>query len=244
MTSRSMTVSVMQPYFFPYIGYFQLIANADIFVFHDDVQYIKRGWVNRNKIVARTGEPFWITLPVTAASHILNINQRSYILQPDATAILRRVEQSYGKAANFAEAGPIVEAALKHDEPNVAEFNIAAVQSVLRAFGVERPILRSSQIDRTPGLKGQDRIIDICRRLGATRYVNPIGGVDLYDARAFAAHGIELGFLSTTASPYVEAFPYLSIIHTLMTAPIADRAELLRRYQIIAPRPAEDHVAT
>ncbi len=73
-----MIVSIMQPYLFPYIGYFQLMASADIFVFHDDVQYIKGGWVNRNRILS-SGEPCWVTLPVAARAHRLNINQRGYV---------------------------------------------------------------------------------------------------------------------------------------------------------------------
>jgi WbqC-like protein family len=87
-----MIVSIMQPYFFPYIGYFQLAACSDIFVFHDDVQYIKGGWVNRNRIL-RDGQPRWLTLPVRKGASRLTIQQRQYQLDEPVTArVLRRVE--------------------------------------------------------------------------------------------------------------------------------------------------------
>ena len=229
-----MIVSIMQPYFFPYIGYFQLIAQSDVFVVQDAVQYIKGGWINRNRILDNNGDAVWITLPVAAASHRLEIWEREFRLYDgNAQRIVRRIENAYLKAPNFQKVMPLIHEIMKLGEPNVAAFNTRLLQSIAVWLGLRARFVRSSELLIAPGLKGQARVIELCRRLGASHYLNPIGGRDLYEGGVFRNNGFSLGFLETTIEPREPGFPYLSIIHTLMTESAASISGLLPRYRIL-----------
>ena len=232
-----MIVSIMQPYFFPYIGYFQLIAQSDIFVFHDDVQYINGGWVNRNRILDGKGDTVWITRPVKAAGHRLAIDARSYMSDARSTRhVLGQVENTYSRAPHFDDVWPLVCDLMQFPDPNVAAFNIHLLRSIAVRLGLRARFMRSSELPNA-GMKGQDRVIDICNALGATRYINPIGGRALYQDEAFYHRGVELGFLEPTIERRPGVFPYLSIIHTLMTEGDAAISELLGRFQIVRGYP-------
>jgi hypothetical protein len=232
-----MIVSIMQPYFFPYIGYFQLIAQSDVFVFHDDVQYIKGGWINRNRILDRKGCDTWVTLPIAAASHRLAIRERTYLSGKENARhiqhILRKIENAYRLAPNFSKVFPLLREMLAFGDTNVAGFNINLLESIAGYLGLRARFTRSSELPKTEGLTGQARVIDICSHLGATRYVNPVGGSDLYEAKAFARRGISLLFFETAIDPRQGKFPYLSIIHTLMNESDAAIHDRLRRYRIV-----------
>ena len=163
----------MQPYLVPYIGYFQLMASADIFVVHDDVQYIKGGWINRNRILS-SGEPRWVTLPVAAGAHRLNINQHRYVPGAEGPRqFLRRLEAGYRAAPNFAEIFELVTALLQHEDRNVAAFNTHALRGVAKSVGMTTPLVLSSEMTKDDSLRGEARVIAICEALGAERYVNP-----------------------------------------------------------------------
>jgi hypothetical protein len=215
-----MIASIMQPYLLPYIGYFQLVACSDIFVALDDVQYIKRGWINRNRILLNGG-PDWITLPVAYADHSLSIRERRYT-QPEhhVPRMLRRVEAAYRAAPFFDVAFPFLQDALSQDESNVAAFNLSVLKCLTARVGIRTPIVVSSSLAVGKELRGQDMVIAKCRRVGATRYVNPLGGTSLYDKRCFADAGITLNFLKSTVSPYQQfgqtPVPFLSIVDVLM----------------------------
>lgn len=215
-----MIVSMMQPYFFPYIGYFQLIANADVFVFLDDVQYIKRGWVNRNRIL-KEGMPDWFILPVLQAPHEYPINQRVYQLtKPNLRYLARRIEATYAKAPQFPEVFPLLQRVLGFDDANVARFNINSLEQTARFIGLDTKFITSSELVSTNDLKGEKRVIDLCRRLGTLRYINPIGGISLYHTDHFRAAGMDLAFLESIPPPYSqfgrEPVPSLSIIDVMM----------------------------
>ena len=205
----------MQPYFFPYIGYFQLIAESDIFVFHDDVQYIKGGWINRNRILTLDGDPIWITLPVAAASHKRNINERLYILDKKNNRIIQKIEHCYNKSKYFDNYILLIRSIMRFSNPNVADFNVNLIQSITEHLGYRTQFVRSSEIKGLEGLTGQARVIAICQRLGATRYVNPIGGAALYDSATFRDHGLDLRFFESSIAPCPGDCPHLSFIHTL-----------------------------
>lgn len=234
-----MIVSIMQPYFFPHIGYFQLLEHADIFVYHDDVQYIKDGWINRNRILKR-GEASWLTLPVLRGGHALAINQRRYQLGPAIVArILRVIEERYRKAQNYREVYPIVQEIMAYEDANVAAFNANLIGRLADHLGIKARLVRSSELIKDNRLFGQDRVIALCRHFGATRYVNPIGGATLYQAERFARAGIDLSFLELTCSPYVQfdaaPVPSLSIIDELMFNDGKDLAKRLKEYRLIRP---------
>ena len=227
-----MIVSMMQPYFYPYIGYFQLMAQSDIFVFRDDAQYIKRGWINRNRLIDRLGREFWITLPVVAASHRLAINERFYELErKHLRHILGQIESAYLRAAKFDEVLPFVRKILAFGNANVASFNINLLKQIAARLGLTTRFVSASESSNAEGVNGQARVIEILCQMGASHYVNPIGGAELYEARAFGRYGIELGFLKSAIEPRMGRHPYLSIIHTLMTEDDASIRDMLARIQ-------------
>lgn len=232
-----MRVALMQPYAFPYIGYFQLMAQADVFISHDDVAYIKGGWINRNRIVDQ-GRVNWLTLPVRHAPHTLPINRRHYAL--DLTIrryILRRLEALYHRAAHFRQTMDLVEAILNHGDVTVSAFNENALHMIAERIGITTPIRTASYISKDEALRGQDRVIDICQRLGATQYINPIGGRRLYDPARFRENGMELAFLVPGPRSYPVAgladAEHLSIIDVLMTCDPGEVRAMLSDCQII-----------
>ena len=232
-----MNVAVMQPYLFPYIGYFQLMASADRFVIHDDVQYIKGGWINRNRILS-DGVPRWITLPVARGTHPLTIHQRSYAPGPEGPSrFLRRLEAAYRPAPNFAETFELVRALLLHEDRNVASFNVQALRGIADSIGITTQFVVSSEMTKDDSLKGEARVIAICEALGAETYVNPIGGIALYDHARFAEHGIQLAFLRPEPRAYRQLgtgfVPGLSIIDVLMFNDAATVREVLEEFTLI-----------
>lgn len=219
-SSNDMIVSIMQPYLFPYIGFFQLMSSCDLFVIYDDVQYIKGGWINRNKILI-DGEPQWITLPVANADFHLPINQRDYLLNDRLVPrFRRRIVGAYASAPYFDKVMPVIDEILRLDDSNVARFNTHQLRKLASYIGIEPKIQISSSIDKVDGLTGQGRVIDLCKKLGAQIYVNPIGGVELYQPERFRERGIELRFLKSAASGYQQfndnPIGSLSIIDVLM----------------------------
>lgn len=233
-----MIVAVMQPYLFPYIGYFQLMHAVDCFVFHDDVQYIKGGWINRNRILMN-GDPTWITLPVTKASAYLAINQRHYRdPSENGAAIVRKLRAHYAKAPHFHDTMALVEACMDCTNDNVADFNQQALRRLSEALGITCRFEMASRLDFPKHLKGEERVIAICRSLGADRYINPIGGLDLYDNKVFQDAGMSLRFLRAEPSAYPQItaphVPFLSIIDVLMFNTMAQARTLLDTYKIVA----------
>ena len=233
----------MQPYFFPYIGYFQLIAQVDHFIFHDDAQYIKGGWVNRNRILSDE-TPLLLTLPVLRGAHEHTIQQRAYDLNPrNVGRISRRIEAYYRKAPRFSEILPLLQDILSFGDPNVAAFNANLIGRLAGFLGIGTRLLRASEMTKEDRLRGEARVIDLCVRVGATVYLNPIGGLSLYRAEAFAAAGIELQFLESNVRPYRQfggtPVPSLSIIDVLMFNSNQTIAAMLKECQIIRSAPTK-----
>jgi hypothetical protein len=232
-----MIVALMQPYFFPYIGYFQLMAACDLFVVRDDVQFIAGGWVNRNRILV-DGKARWISMPVVRASHQLPIARRRYALNhPAAARIRRRIEAAYRQAPHFEETIAIVDHVLACDDSNVATFNTRLVMLIAERLGIHTPVRRGTDIGGI-GVTGEARVIEICVSVGASDYVNPLGGAHLYDPERFSEAGLSLRFLRpwTPLYPQFEAAPVaaLSIIDVLMFNDAARTAEMLHGYTLVA----------
>jgi hypothetical protein len=232
-----MIVSIMQPYLFPYLGYFQLIAQSDVFVLHDDVNYIKGGWINRNRIL-REGQPCWMTLPVVRGPHDLSINRRQYQLtRENVGRLLRRIQSCYEKATYFAEAFEVIRAIMTFDDPNVAAFNANSLKQVAAHLDLSVPLIRSSELVAENMLAGEERVIDLCQRLGATDYVNPIGGKDLYSSKRFSGAGIRLRFLEPMISSYSQfnesQVPALSVIDALMFLDKDQILEKLKEFRLV-----------
>lgn len=231
---RSKTLGVMQPYIFPYVGYFSLAAAVDTFVFLDDVQMIKRGWVNRNNILLN-GEAHRFTIPLVGSSQTKNINQVG--VTDDYVPFLRLVENGYAKAPFRKDALALISDVMSFDKTNLATFAANSIKQVCAYIGLKAEFLLSSEVPQAPGLRAQDKIIEINKALSASRYVNPIGGTDLYDGDIFAREGIDLLFVKAKLPEYPQngqAFvPGLSIIDLLMFLPPDEIRRNVSEYQLI-----------
>jgi hypothetical protein len=229
-----MKVAIMQPYFFPYIGYFSLIKVVDLFVFYDDVNYIKRGWVNRNRILINS-EAKYLTLNVKNGSQNKLINEIEF--DDNRQKLLKTIEQNYKKAPYFKQVWPLLETNLKLKTTSLADIAINSVRSVTNYLGMKTKFeISSVSYPETKGLERSERLIQICRKTHADTYINAIGGIDLYDKNDFLKNHINLQFLKPQLlqyKQYKETFiPGLSIIDVLMFNSIEDINKMLDQYQL------------
>ncbi|MCK6693097.1 MAG: WbqC family protein [Thermoanaerobaculia bacterium] len=232
-----MKVAVMQPYFFPYIGYFQLIRCVDKFVVFDDVNFIKKGWINRNRILVN-GAPFLFSIPLKQISQNKWIRDTEVSDDPSwMPKFLKTLESAYKKAPNFNHIYPAVERLLQEDHPSIAGLNVAAIRFVCDYLDIDTALIPSSTIYANNHLKGQERVLDICRQEGAETYINPAGGSELYDHAFFEENGVQLFFIRSEASPYKQFghdfFPYLSMLDCLMFADKAAIKQMLSEFQLV-----------
>lgn len=221
---RDLTLGVMQPYLFPYLGYFQLIAAVDRFVVYDDVNYIKQGWVNRNRILVN-GAPHMFTLPLSGASSFTPINTIAIDPQRYATwceRFLRTVAQSYGRAPYLQPVQELLDRVFSGPHERLVDVLLRSLREVMAYIGLRTEIVPTSAVYGNQELSGQARILDICAREGARRYLNAIGGRELYDTAAFAEKGITLSFLRSQLPEYRHGkhpfVPGLSILDVMMFA--------------------------
>lgn len=225
----------MQPYLLPYIGYWQLLAAVDRFVVYDNIQYTKRGWINRNRFL-RNGTDAMFTVPVKAGSDFLDIRERSIADDFDPGTILRSIGAAYRKAPFFSETLSVVDQALEAPSRNLFEYLLHGMRIVARHLGIETPIVVSSSVPIDHGLRAQQKVIAMCRALGADTYYNPTGGRDLYSKEDFARNGIALGFVQSRTTPYAqfgEAFvPALSIVDVMMFNEPAVVRSMLGHYEV------------
>lgn len=231
---KDIKVGIMQPYFLPYIGYWQLMNAVDKYVILDDVNYINRGWINRNRILVN-GEPKYLTIPLQGASQNKKINDILIGGDPsDLAKNLRKVESSYKKAPYFEQVFPIVEQILTSDEKWISQYNYNTFRLIGAYLDIDTEIYFSSELDKDDTLKGQDRILDICKRLGATQYYNAVGGKQLYSAEAFAKEQIRLHFLETETITYKQFDsdfqPNLSILDVMMFNSPEQIQEMLHKF--------------
>lgn len=215
-----MKLAIMQPYFVPYIGYFQLMAAVDRFVLFDDVSFINRGWINRNRILVG-GREHLMTIPLRGASQNQLINQIA--LDDDLSwrgKLLKTIEQSYRKAPFYAETMPLVKDMLSCPETMLAPWLRYSLTAVHAWLELPCQIVASSAQYENQDYKGARRILDICRQEQASVYVNAPGGKDLYAPADFAALGMQLRFLQPRLAEYDQGgpafMPGLSIIDVLM----------------------------
>lgn len=215
-----MKLAIMQPYFLPYIGYFQLLAAVDKFVVLDDVNYINRGWINRNRLLLN-GVAHTFTVPLRGASQNRLICE---IELDDAQGwrekLLRTLRQAYRRAPCYVQVSALLESIINYPSLQLDEFLLNSIREVACYLSLEVEIVASSRIYRNTHLKGQERILDICRQEQASIYINPIGGVDLYDRANFLEQGTQLYFLRSRPISYSqgkgEHVPWLSILDVLM----------------------------
>jgi hypothetical protein len=228
-----MKLAIMQPYLFPYLGYFHLIRAVDAFVLYDDVNFIKGGWINRNFILAN-GDKQLITLPLQGASPNKLIDQVEIGGQHK---ILQSIRHSYGKAPHFDAVYPILEDILAQQEKNLARFLDYQLRSVCAYLGLNPQWHISSGLKKDTELRGQDKVLALCEELGATHYINVPGGKELYDRKSFERKGMRLSFIQPRPVEYRQtgkAFvPNLSIIDVMMFNDLDQCSKLLEEYDLV-----------
>jgi hypothetical protein len=209
----------MQPYFLPYIGYWQLMAAVDRFVVYDNIKYTKKGWINRNRFL-RDGHDAFFTLPLKKGSDFLHIDQRSIADDFDPETLLKPIESAYRKAPHFASAFAVFEAIVRSTPRNLFEFLHNGLRLTAEYLDIKTPIVVSSTIPIDHELKAAAKVIALCSAVGATRYVNFIGGRELYSAEQFNAAGIDLKFIQSRPISYPQFdHPFvasLSILDVMM----------------------------
>ncbi len=186
-----MKMAIMQPYFMPYLGYFQLIAAVDLFIVYDNIQYTKSGWINRNRIYGN-GEAVTISLPLRSASDYLDVRERELAAEFRPEKLLNKIRGTYLKAPYFGETFPLIEAIVRYEETNLFRFLEHCIRRTCDHVGVTTEIKISSSIPIDHGLKKQDKVLAFCEALGASAYVNAIGGLELYRAEEFHDRGVDL----------------------------------------------------
>lgn len=229
-----MTLAIMQPYFFPYIGYWQLVNTVDTFVIYDDVTFIKQGYINRNSILVN-GQAQIFTLELIGASSNKLINEIG--VGNNRKKILKTLKQNYSKAPYFDVVFPIIEDILDQDEKNLAKFIGNSLEKISNYLELDTKFIYSSDIEKDSSLKAQNKILDICKILHAKKYINAIGGKVLYDKEVFQQNNMELNFIKTELIEYEqfknEFVPYLSIIDIMMFNSKKNIQNMLNHYKLV-----------
>lgn len=218
-----MRLAIMQPYFMPYIGYFQLIAAVDTFIVYDNIEYTKKGWINRNRML-RNGKDVMFTLPLKKASDSLDVCQRELSIDFNRDKLLNQLKGTYRRSPYFEQTFPLIEQIVRHEDTNLFRFLYYSLVKTCDYFGITTEIRVSSNIVIDHDLKNQDKVLALCEVVGATTYVNAIGGRELYSKETFREKGIDLNFIKSKPFEYEQfgdAFvPWLSIIDVMMFNPL------------------------
>lgn len=232
-----MKIAVMQPYFLPYLGYFHLIHSVDRFVIFDDVNFIKRGWINRNQILVN-GKAQLFSMPIKNASQNRHINEHEIAEDTGwRTNLLETIRRAYRRAPEFAKVFPLVESIIQREETNLSAFIVSSLRMMAEFAEIKTCIVESSSAYKNETLKAQGRIIDICKQENATIYVNPPGGRDLYRSDDFSERGIDLRFVQSQFKEYNQGdasfVAGLSIIDVLMWNPKDRVAAMAQEYDLV-----------
>ena len=226
----------MQPYFLPYIGYFQLIDAVDEFIIYDNIKYTKQGWVNRNRLLSN-GHDVLFTVPLKNASDFLDIRDREISEAFDKTKLLNQIAGAYAKAPQFGRVFPLIKEIILFPELNLFKYILSSIERVCAALRITTKLTISSDVGIDhKGLQAQGKVIALCKARQTTEYINPIGGVELYDKAAFEAQGITLLFHKTSDISYRQFdhpfVTHLSILDVMMFNSSEQLRSLLASYTL------------
>lgn len=216
-----MKAAIMQPYFFPYIGYFQLINSVDQFIIYDTVEYTKKGWINRNRFL-NNGKADYFSLPLKKDSDYLSINDRylSDHWETDKKKLKNKIKNSYLKAPFFSETYYLFEKCIDYEDKNLFNFILYSLNEICKYLEISTTITKYSDLSIDSMLKSKDKVLAICKKINTKTYINPIGGIELYDKEEFLQNNFELKFLKSNQIIYKQFKndfePYLSILDLLM----------------------------
>lgn len=227
----------MQPYVFPYIGYFQLINAVDKFIIYDDVNFIKQGWINRNRILVE-GKEFLFAVPLkNQSSFELIKNTQISEDKKWRRRLIMTIEQSYAKAPFFSETINVINNIFQSQTIFISQLAVISILETCNYLDINTEFVLSSAKYKNSFLKGQERILDICRRENARQYINPIGGTELYSKDEFKRNNIDMFFLRPRNIKYKQfdnAFIHgLSIIDVMMFNPRDKIKILLQEYDLV-----------
>lgn len=227
----------MQPYFFPYIGYFQLIAAVDRFVVYDNIKYTKKGWINRNRILVN-GKDATLSLPLKKDSDYLNVCSRELALDFPAEKMIRQIKNAYLQAPYFAQTIPLIEEIIRYKDQNLFNYLHNSISLMCDHLDIKTPLIISSEVEIDHGLKNQGKVLALCGALGANIYINTIGGIELYASNVFRECGIDLKFIKSQPFQYTQFghpfVPALSIIDVMMFNSLGTVREIIAsNYELI-----------
>jgi len=231
-------LAIMQPYIFPYIGYFQLINSVDEFVIYDNIQYTKKGWINRNRILVN-GKDQLITIPLKKDSDYLDVINRelSESWDKDKNKTLNIIKTSYNKSPFFKETFELISQCLNNSEKNLFKFIYDSIILINNHLDIKTSIIISSTVNIDHNLKSQDKVLALCKARNATQYINSIGGIELYSKDIFSQQGIKLNFIKSNPIQYKQFnnsfISWLSIIDVMMFNSKEQIKEYLNNYTLI-----------
>lgn len=233
-----MAVAIMQPYFFPYLGYFQLVHAADHFVFYDDVMFIKKGWINRNRILMQ-GKEFLFTIPLEKQSQHKSIRESTVAFGKEFPGkFLQQIDSAYKKAPFFGPVKNLIDGVLSCTSNSMADLAAKSVVDTWKYLNLQNQFYVSSQLGTSRELGRAERLISITQELAQSQYINAINGQILYDKPFFESHGVQLDFLQPTLNPYSQwpnnqFITGLSMIDVLMWNSPAQVQNMVSDYQLI-----------
>ena len=232
-----MKLAIMQPYFLPYLGYFQLINAVDRFVLLDDVNYIKKGYVNRNSFLTGTGI-YTFTIPLIKASQNKLIKDIEIgFSKKDQLKLLKTMKGAYKKAPYFEPIFSLFEKILEYEELNISKYNLYSIQQICSYLGIATELVESSSNYPKEDLTGSDRILDIAKKNNAAQYLNPIGGLNLYEKEQFEKEGVVFNFIKMNELHYkqfnLEFTPNLSILDVLMFNSVEKVNQMLNEFTLV-----------
>jgi len=231
-----MTIAIMQPYLLPYIGYWQLINAVDTFVIYDDVNFIKRGFINRN-VILENGRPQRFTLELKGASQNKLINEIE--VGNNSLKLIKNFELNYKKTPFFDSAFPVLKDILDYPEKNLARFIGYSIKKMTDYLEIDTKLIYSSELDKNNELRAQNKLIDICQRLNSIHYINAINGKKMYQKEKFLEKNIKLNFLETNIVEYKQFgnknnfISHLSIVDIIMYNEFKDIKKMLESYKLI-----------
>lgn len=229
-----MKIGIMQPYFFPYLGYWQLMNEVDKYVILDDVNYIKRGWINKN-FIKGNGKAQRIGINIKSVSQNKLINELS-LLKDDENSLIKTIEQYYRHAPFYEDVMPIIKDIISQEESNLSLYLFYGIKKIAQYLQMNTEFFISSMIEKNNSLKGQDRIIEICKQLNGDTYINAIGGMEIYNKKGFDNEGLELIFLKMDEIEYKQLngdfISNLSIIDVIMNNSVEDVKKMLKMFSI------------
>lgn len=237
-------LGAMQPYLFPYIGYFQLMNEVDIYVIADAMQYMKKGWVNRNYIRNEDmmDKKRLFVFSLVSDDYKKNINERFFSedFELQKKKFLKQMYYIYHKAPFYTQTMELLKQILEFKDRNVASFTINSIMNTAKYLGITTPIVKLSEISLEKAnekINRSERIELLCKHFGADEYINAIGGTKLYDKNWFLKHGIKIYFLETGDIKYQqfgeEFVPNLSILDVMMFNSVEVIRGMLKQYRLI-----------